>query len=641
MTGTTIRQTAAPSLLTANDLWLFNEGSHARLWESLGSHLGSADGRHGCFFSVWAPDARRVAVLGDWNGWNKSAHLLQPCGDSGVWETFVPEVTQGQTYKFHITARNDGSEVEKADPFAVRAEVPPKTASVVHDLAYDWGDCAWMRERGQRNALSAPMSIYELHLASWRTVPGEGDRSLTYRELAQILPEHVKALGFTHVELMPVMEHPYSGSWGYQLTGYFAATSRFGTPQDLMALIDALHRAEIGVILDWVPSHFPLDQHGLARFDGSHLYEHQDHKEGFHPDWTSGIFNYGRNEVRAFLISSACFWLEVFHADGLRVDAVASMLYRDYSRKEGEWIPNVHGGRENLEAIAFLRQLNDTVYRLYPDVQTIAEDSTAWPMVSRPTAMGGLGFGLKWDMGWMHDTLRYLQRDPVHRCHHQHDLTFRSLYVAHENYVLPLSHDEVVHGKRALVSKMPGDPWQQVANLRLLFGYMFAQAGKKLIFMGSELAQWDEWNWQKSLDWHLLQWERHGGVCKLLGDLNRLYRSERALHEFDCAPEGFDWLACDDAAQSVYVVERRGGTGARPLVIVVNATPVCHANYRIGVPRGGRWQVVLNTDAACYGGSNAGDPGVLEAAPIAYCGRFHSVMVTLPPLAVVFFAPVG
>ncbi len=625
----------ARDLLTQDDLHLFNEGTHVRLYEKMGARLRTVDGKAGVNFAVWAPAAERVSVIGDFNGWDRSAHPLHPLDRSGIWEGFVPGLKRGAVYKYHIASRHGGYRVDKADPFALHAEVPPKTGSVVWDLDYTWADGDWMRERAPRNALQAPISIYELHLGSWRRVPEKDDRPLTYRELAPLLVEHVRALNFTHVEFLPVMEHPFYGSWGYQCTGFFAPTSRYGTPQDFMFLIDALHQAGIGVILDWVPSHFPGDEHGLAYFDGTHLVEHSDPRQGFHPDWNSYIFNYGRNEVPAFLISNALFWLDRYHADGLRVDAVASMLYLDYSRKAGEWIPNRHGGRENLEAIAFLRRMNETVYKHFPDVQTIAEESTSWPMVSRPTYLGGLGFGLKWDMGWMHDTLHYMARDPVHRRHHHNSLTFRMIYAYHENFTLPLSHDEVVHGKGSLLGKMPGDPWQKFANLRLLYGYMYAQPAKKLLFMGAEIAQWNEWSHDRSLDWHLLNEAPHGGVMRWVSDLNRVYREEPALHVHDCDPAGFEWVDANDADQSVLSFLRKGRSAEDLVLAIGNFTPVPRHNYLVGVPREGVWREILNSDAAIYGGSGQGNLGAVESAPVACHGRHHSLTLTLPPLSLV------
>lgn len=624
------------SLLTDQDIYLFNEGTHYRLYQKLGSHIIEMNGTQGTHFSVWAPDAEEVSVVGDFNGWAVDKNRLSPRGSSGIWEGFIQGLDQGTVYKYHIGSRFNGYRVLKADPFAFYSEVPPRTASVVWDSNYEWNDSAWMNERGERNSLDKPLSIYEVHLGSWMRVPEEGNRALTYRELAPRLAEYVKGLGFTHVEFLPVMEHPFGGSWGYQTTGYFAPTSRFGTPQDFMYLIDCLHQKGIGVILDWVPSHFPTDEHGLGYFDGTHLYEHADPRRGFHPDWNSYIFNYGRNEVRSFLISSGTFWLDCFHVDGLRVDAVASMLYLDYSRKEGEWIPNEHGGRENIEAIEFLKQFNQEVYSSYPDVQTYAEESTSWPMVSRPTYLGGLGFGMKWDMGWMHDTLTYMSKDPVHRSYHQNNLTFRMLYAFQENFVLPLSHDEVVHGKGSLIGKMPGDDWQKFANLRALYGYMFAQPAKKLLFMGDELGQWSEWNHDGSIEWHLSKYPLHSGMQLWVTDLNSLYRSEPALHQDDFRPSGFEWVDCGDTEQCVLSLLRRAGE-KETFLIVCNFTPVPRHNYRVGVPHKGSWQEVLNSDARDYGGSGQGNMGTVSTAPVPFHGRRVSVNLTLPPLAVVFF----
>lgn len=621
------------SPITEQDLYLFNEGTHYRLYDKLGAHPGTDGEREGTWFAVWAPNAEHVALIGDWNGWDKRKDLMELRGSSGIWELFVPEVTPGMRYKYHVVSRYRGYRADKADPLAFYAEVAPLRASVVWDLEYDWWDADWLLSRAEKQGPAAPISAYEVHLGSWRR--GEGNRLLTYREIAPLLAGHVKRLGFTHVELLPVMEHPYYGSWGYQSTGYFAATSRYGTPQDLMFMIDHLHQQGIGVILDWVPSHFPGDEHGLVFFDGTHLYEHADPRKGFHPDWTSYIFNYGRNEVRSFLISSARFWLERYHADGLRVDAVASMLYLDYSRQAGEWIPNEHGGRENLEAISFLRALNEEVYETFPDVQMVAEESTAWPMVSRPAYVGGLGFSYKWDMGWMHDTLAYLGRDPIHRRFHHNQITFRSLYAFNESFVLPLSHDEVVHGKGSLINKMPGDVWKKMASLRLLFGYMMAQPGKKLLFMGCEMAQWREWDHETSLDWHLLGDPGHSCICLWLEDLNRLYRQEPALHQRDCDPAGFEWIDGSDTEHSVIAFLRRGEAG-EPVVAVFNFTPVPREGYRIGVPGRGLWKELLNSDAAEYGGSGVGNLGGAEATPEPLHGRSHSLTLSLPPLGVLF-----
>jgi 1,4-alpha-glucan branching enzyme len=629
------------AFLTEQDLYLFNEGSHVRLYDKLGAHLGVVDGLEGTSFAVWAPSAERVSVVGEFNGWHGGRHRLRPRGTSGVWEGFVPDVEPGALYKFRITPRNGAGPHEKADPFAFACELPPKTASVVWELDYEWGDRSWMETRGARNALDAPISIYELHVGSWRRVAEEKGRSLSYRELAEELAQYVGGLGFTHVELLPIMEHPFYGSWGYQTTQYFAPSGRYGTPQDFMFLVDTLHQAGIGVILDWVPSHFPADEYALASFDGTHLYEHADPREGRHPDWDSLIFNYGRHEVRSFLLSSALFWLDRYHVDGLRVDAVASMLYRDYSRVEGEWIPNEFGGRENLEAIDFLRRLNQEVYGAFPDVQTYAEESTAWPMVSRPTYLGGLGFGLKWDMGWMHDTLEYLHRDPIHRRFHHNELTFRAIYASNENFLLPLSHDEVVHGKGSLLARMPGDRWQQLANLRLLFAYQFAQPGKKLVFMGGELAQTGEWSHDGSVDWHLLDDDAHAGVRRLVADLARLYGDEAGLHELDCDPAGFEWIDANDASASVVSFLRRGSSAPDVVAVVCNFTPIVRRNYRLGVPEGGGWEELLNTDAVTYGGSGQGNLGGVEAVPVAFRGRPWSLVLTLPPLGALFLRPVA
>ena len=626
-------------LLTDHDIYLFREGTHVRAYEKLGAHAlpHGPDREQGTDFALWAPNAASVSVVGDFNGWNPATHPLTARSDSsGIWEGFVPGVRAGALYKYHIVSRQAGYTVDKADPFAFYCETPPRTASVVWDLSYEWGDDQWMGTRGRSNAHDAPWSIYELHLGSWRRVPEEHGRWMTYRELAHAVGDYAVEMGFTHVELLPIMEHPFYGSWGYQVTGYFAPTSRYGTPQDFMYFVDHLHRRGIGVILDWVPSHFPSDEHGLAYFDGTHLYEHADPRKGFHPDWASYIFNYGRGEVRSFLISSAVFWLEQFHADGLRVDAVASMLYLDYSRKEGEWIPNEHGGRENLESIAFLRALNDEVGRATPSAVMIAEESTAWPLVSRPTWVGGLGFHYKWDMGWMHDTLSYFGEDPVYRRYHHKEITFRMVYAFNENFMLPLSHDEVVHGKGSLVNKMSGDLWRKLAGLRLLYGYMWSQPGKKLLFMGGELAQFREWNHDGSLDWHLLEDENHAGVERWLADLNHLYSREPALHELDCDPAGFEWIDGLDADNSVISYLRKGKSPGEPLLVVLSFTPVPHDNYRIGVPAAGCWREVLNSDAIEYGGSGRGNLGCVESEAIPTHGRAHSLSLSLPPLGMIF-----
>ena len=627
----------AMSLLTDHDLYLFNEGSHFRLYDKLGARVVTHAGTSGTYFAVWAPNAEQVSVIGDFNGWDKRRHRLSPKGQSGIWEGFFPGVGKGTLFKYHIVSRFNGYRVDKADPFSIFNETPPKTASIVWDLDYHWGDHEWMASRRQHNALDKPMATYEMHVGSWRRVLAEGNRSLSYRELATQLADYLQQMGYTHVEFLPVMDHPFFGSWGYQITGYFAPSGNYGTPQDFMHLIDSLHQRGIGVILDWVPSHFPTDEHGLAFFDGSHLYEHADARQGYHPEWKSYIFNYGRTEVQSFLISNAIFWLDRYHADGLRVDAVASMLYLDYARKEGEWIPNRYGGRENIEAINFLRRMNEEVYKYRPDVQTIAEESTAWPMVSRPNYVGGLGFGLKWDMGWMHDTLEYMSKDPLFRRYHHNKLTFRMIYAFHENFVLPLSHDEVVYGKSSLIGKMPGDEWQKFANLRALFGYMYAQPAKKLLFMGGEFGQWREWVHDSSLDWDLLDYPLHAGLQRWVEDLNRLYRSEPALHELDCDPAGFEWIDCNDADSSVLSLIRKAKSSSAIMLVLCNFTPVPRYSYRVGTPRGGQWQEILNSDAARYGGSNMGNLGGAETAPIGLHGRPYSLTLTLPPLSVSFF----
>jgi 1,4-alpha-glucan branching enzyme len=622
------------TVLTKDDLYLFNEGRHNRLYQKLGAHPRSAAGVDGTNFGVWAPNAQRVSVIGDFNDWQPDSTELHAIGQSGIWEAFVPGVSRGARYKYHVESRYNGFSVDKADPFGFMHEVPPATASIVWDLNYEWGDAEWQGARGEHNAMDRAVAVYELHVGSWRRKDGV---PLSYREMALPLAEYMRDMGFTHVEMLPVMEHPFYGSWGYQTTGYFAPTSRFGTPQDFMYLIDVLHQHGVGVILDWVPSHFPGDEHGLHYFDGTHLFEHEDPRQGFHPDWKSYIFNYDRNEVRSFLLSSGLFWMDYYHADGLRVDAVASMLYLDYSREAGEWIPNEFGGRENLGAINFLRQLNADVYEVFPDSHTIAEESTAWPMVSRPTYVGGLGFGMKWDMGWMHDTLDYMSRDPVHRSYHHGKLTFRGIYAFTENFVLPLSHDEVVHGKGSLIGKMPGDEWQKFANLRLLYGYMYTQPGKKLLFMGAELAQRREWSHDRELDWGLLEHPMHAGIQHWLRDLNHFYRDHPAANQLDFDSAGFQWLDADDAWNSVLSYVRcaaDAGTGEVPeeLLIVCNFTPLPRENYRVGVPHVGFWREILNSDSQTYGGSGTGNLGGVPSAPIPFHGRPHSLNLTLPPL---------
>ena len=627
------------SLLSDYDLYLFREGSHTRLYEGLGAHPMTVEGVEGTLFAVWAPNAERVSVVGDFNGWDQEAHPLAIRWDgSGIYEGFVPGVGPGALYKYRLRSRVQGRVFEKGDPFAVSWEAPPRSASRVWSLDYVWGDREWMASRGERNALSAPWSVYEVHLGSWQRVPEEGGRSLGYRELGERLGNYVEEMGFTHVELLPVMEHPFYGSWGYQTLGYFAPTRRYGDPQDFMAFVDEMHRRGIGVILDWVPSHFPQDGHGLAFFDGTCLYEHEDPRQGFHPDWKSGVFNYGRNEVRSFLGSSAAFWLDRYHADGLRVDAVASMLYLDYSREAGQWVPNRFGGRENLEAVRFLQETNAEVYGRFPGIQTIAEESTAWPQVSRPTFLGGLGFGMKWNMGWMHDVLAHMGRDPIHRRWHWNELTFGMWYAYTENFVLALSHDEVVHGKGSLWGKMWGDPRAKAAGLRLLYGWMFAHPGKKLLFMGDEFGQEREWNHDDSLDWHLLEGAEHQGVRHWVRDLNALLRRNPALHRLDFSPQGFRWIDCTDAEGGVLACLRLDPSGGVVLG-VGNFTPVPRRGYRLGVPRGGFWRELLNSEASCYGGSGEGNQGGRQALDEGCHGQPHSLILDLPGLSFSFFEP--
>jgi 1,4-alpha-glucan branching enzyme len=633
-------RTARPSRLGVVDDHLFAEGTHGRMYEKLGAHPATQGGRAGTEFAVWAPNAESVAVIGDFEGWGSAPVALALDAASGIWEGFLPEVGRGASYKYRITSRLGGYRVDKADPYGFRCELPPATASIVWDLDYEWGDAAWMAERRARNALEAPLSIYEVHLGSWMRVPEQADRWLTYRELGPKLAAHAQRCGFTHIELMPVAEHPFYPSWGYQVTGFFAPTSRYGTPQDFMWMVDYLHQQGIGVILDWTPAHFPTDEHGLIYFDGTHLYEHADPRKGLHPEWGSAVFNYGRNEVRSFLISNANFWLDHYHVDGLRVDAVASMLYLDYARQGGDWIPNQYGGRENLEAIHFLRTFNESTYREHPDTQTIAEESTAWPGVSRPTYTGGLGFGLKWDMGWMHDTLDYFAQDPIGRRYHHHKLTFRGMYFWSENYVLPLSHDEVVHGKGALLDKMHGDLWQRFANLRLMYAYMWAQPGKKLLFQGGEIGQQREWAHDRSVDWHLLDEQPlHGQVLSLVGELNRLYRSMPALYRHDVGRDGFQWVDANDAENSVLSFLRRGADERDVMLAVFNCTPVPRFDYRIGVPFAGRWRELLNTDAATFGGSGLGNFGAVTTDDVRSHDRPASLRLTLPPLGALFLTP--
>jgi 1,4-alpha-glucan branching enzyme len=629
------------TLITEYDVYLFREGTHTRLYEKLGSHIAEFDGVQGVHFAVWAPNAEYVSVIGDFNGWNKFSHPLKKRqDDSGIWFGFIPEIKKGSLYKYYVVKGN--YKIDKADPFAFFSEMPPKTASVIWDFDYKWEDEKWIKNgRKKFNSLKSPISIYEVHIGSWRRVPEEGNRFLTYRELAYYLVEYLKEMEFTHVEFLPVMEHPFYPSWGYQITSYFAPTSRYGTPEDFMFLIDILHRNNIGVILDWVPSHFPQDGHGLAFFDGTHLYEYEDSRKRYHPDWGSFIFDYSKGEVRSFLLSSAHFWLEKYHADGLRVDAVASMLYLDYSRRPGEWVPNIYGGKENLEAIDFIKKLNETVFRDFPDVQMIAEESTAWPGVSRPTYVGGLGFSMKWNMGWMHDTLFYFSKDPIYRKYHHDRITFSIWYAFSENFVLPLSHDEVVHGKGSLIAKMPGDDWQKFANLRLLFGYMWFHPGKKLLFMGGEFGQWREWNHDSSLDWHLLDDKKnplanfHRGLQRWIKDLNRVYRNEPDLYEFDFEPSGFEWVDFNDVEKSIISFLRKGKENC--FLVVCNFTPVPRFNYRIGVPFGGFWEEILNSDSEFYGGSGLGNMGGVLAEEIKFHGRNFSVSLILPPLSILVF----
>jgi 1,4-alpha-glucan branching enzyme len=614
------------------DLHLWNEGRHQRVFEKLGAHPLTIEGVAGVAFAVWAPNARGVSVVGDFNEWDGRIHMMRELGSSGVWELFIPGLTPGARYKFELRTWS-GNLALKADPFAFAAEVPPATASIVHQSSYEFADRDWMDARAGRDAIRSPLAIYEVHLGSWRRVPEEGHRQLTYREIAPLLADYASEMGFTHVELMPVMEHPFAGSWGYQVTGYFAPSARWGGPDDFKYLVDHLHQRGIGVILDWVPAHFPTDAFALGRFDGTALYEHLDMRKGFHPEWDTYIFNFGRNEVRNFLIASALYWLREYHADGLRVDAVASMLYLDYARRNGEWIPNEYGGRENLEAIDFIKALNETVYANHPGVMMIAEESTDWPAVSRPTYLGGLGFGFKWDMGWMHDTLDYFTKDPIYRRYHHRDVTFGFLYAWTENFILPLSHDEVVHGKRSMLSKMPGDRWRQFANLRALYAYMWARPGKKMLFMGGEFGQWREWNHDESLDWNLLEQPEHRQLQSLVRELNRIYRAEPALWEADADPEGFHFVDADNADDNVIAFIRVAPASRRRMLCVCNFAPVARRGYRVGAPSAGECREILNTDSEFFGGSNIGNGGVLRTDPIPHHGLNHSLELTLPPLA--------
>jgi 1,4-alpha-glucan branching enzyme len=630
---------AFPPLLTDYDLYLLQEGLHWKSYERVGAHLRTVNGVSGVNFAVWAPNAESVSVTGEFNGWDRRRHAMRKHIPSGVWELFIPELKAGTLYKFAVKSRG-GYVVEKCDPYGFAAEVPPRTANVVVDLnTYQWNDEKWQSDRPLHNALDAPMSVYEVHLGSWRRDPSEPDRWLSYREIAPQLVEYCLQMGFTHVELLPINEHPLTASWGYQPTGYYAATSRYGTPQDFMYFVDLMHQSGIGVLIDWVPAHFPKDDHGLRRFDGTPLYEHDDPRKGEHPDWGTMIFNYGRNEVRNFLLSNALFWLDKYHVDGLRVDAVASMLYLDYSRNEGEWVPNCFGGRENLEAIDFFKKFNEEVHLQYPGTLTIAEESTAWAGVSRPTYLGGLGFSLKWNMGWMNDTREYMHKEPIHRKFHHDELTFSLIYAFTENFCLPLSHDEVVHGKGSLLDQMPGDLWQRFANLRLLYGYMWGHPGKKLLFMGGEFGQWKEWNCNESLQWDLLQWESHQGVQRWLADLNKLYRSEPALHQMDFDCQGFEWVDCHNWQDSVLSYLRKGKDPNDHILVCCNFTPVPREDYRIGVPEACWYDEICNSDSTYYGGSDLGNGGGVQALPQESHGRPASMEITLPPLSMVAFKP--
>ncbi len=630
----TTKPTESAAFISDVDVHLFSEGTHYRIYEKLGAHQLERNGVKGTHFAVWAPNAKKVSVVGDFNEWNPDKNVMELNHSSGIWTAFIPVLGQGTLYKYFIDGAN--GQVQKTDPVGFASEMRPRTASIVWDLdRYQWNDAKWLASRDKNNALEKPVSIYELHLGSWMRVPEEENRWLTYREMAEKLIPYVLEMNFTHVELMPVSEHPLDASWGYQTTGYFAITSRFGPPEDFMYLVDQLHQAGIGVIVDWVPAHFPRDGHALGLFDGTHLYEHADPRLGEHREWGTYVFNYGRYEVANFLLSNAMFLFDKYHIDGLRVDAVASMLYLDYARENGEWIANQYGGRENIDAINFLRQLNEKVYAEYPSVIMVAEESTAWPQVTRPTYVGGLGFGLKWDMGWMNDTLQFMSLDSIHRKFHHDKLTFRSMYSFSENFIMPLSHDEVVHGKYSLLSKMPGDVWQKFANLRLLFGYQYSSPGKKLLFMGGEIGQWIEWNEERSLDWHLLEFPQHAGVKQLVSDLNHLYRSEPALHQFDCNPAGFEWIDCQDNEQSILCYLRKGKFLDDFILVICNFTPVPRWSYRIGVPQAGYWKEMLNSDAEVYGGSGIGNHGGVQSDDHWHHGRPQSISVVLPPLSIV------
>ncbi len=626
------------TLLTDYDINLFKQGKHYKLYEKLGTHFMNYKGREGVYFAVWAPNAERVYLTGDFNYWDKGANPMNVRYDgSGIWEIFIPNIKMGTLYKYHIHSKHNGYKVDKADPFGFMWENPPNTASVVWDIDYNWKDKKYLNGRKSKNDLNSPFSVYELHMGSWKRKPEENNRPLTYKELAKVLPAYLKEMGFTHAEFMPVMEHPFYGSWGYQVTGYYAPSSRYGSPQDFMYLIDELHKNDIGIILDWVPSHFPSDEHGLVYFDGTHLFEHEDPRKGFHPDWKSYIFNLGRNEIRAFLISNALFWLDKYHADGLRVDGVASMLYLNYSREEGEWIPNEYGGNENLESISFIKEFNEAVYSYYPDVQTIAEESTAFPQISRPTFAGGLGFGMKWMMGWMHDTLEYFKKEPIYRQHHQDQITFSILYAFTENFMLPLSHDEVVYGKNSLIDKMSGDEWQRFANLRTLYAYMFGHPGTNLLFMGGEIAQYNEWSHESSLDWHLLEYDYHKGIQRTIKDLNAIYKEEKALYENQFSNDGFEWIDASDYQSSIMSFVRKGNDPEDMILVVCNFTPVARQNYQIGVPLKGTWKEIFNSDASEYNGSGVLNPPAIKTTKKHIHGREQSLKITLPPLGVVYF----
>jgi len=628
-----------PLQVTDVDQYLHGEGTHYRTYKKMGARPMRIDGVDGVHFAVWAPNASRVSVIGWFNRWDGRHHPMQSLGSSGLWELFIPALKAGDLYKFEIKGPN-GHLAQKADPYAFASELRPRTASVVWDLfKYQWNDDDWMKKRRQTPWLEKPVNVYEVHLGSWRRKPEEDNRWLTYRELAEDLISYVKEMGFTHIELLPISEHPFDGSWGYQTIGYYAPTSRFGSPDDLKYFIDQCHQNNIGVIVDWVPAHFPKDGHGLAYFDGTHLYEHSDPRKGEHMDWGTLIFNYGRNEVKSFLLSNAAFWADVYHVDGFRVDAVASMLYLDYSRKDGEWVPNQYGGRENLEAVEFLKKFNELMHGDYPGIITFAEESTAWPMVSRPTYLGGLGFTLKWNMGWMHDTLEYITKDPIYRKYHHNDITFSLIYAFTENFILPFSHDEVVHGKGNMLSKMPGDDWQKCANLRLLYAYMYAHPGKKLLFMGTEFGQWDEWNCHTSLRWDLLQWERHKQLQDLVKTLNRLSAALPPLHEVDFSWDGFEWIDFHDSEQSTISFIRKGKRPGDIVVCVFNFTPTPLVHYRLGVPKAGPYREIFNSDASLFGGSNMGNAGVVDANPIPWQGKEHSLLITVPPLGALFFQP--